>query len=169
MIQQVKSILQLGIAFTAIVAFLDLLLMEYPPLNWLALSVVFFFVAVMIVDLLARHISHERHRPSSNPQREDDLHFLEEVVDKAISERDQKSNRILHERLRSMALGTVAARTRQTKKEILDIAERDPHSLQAILKDKTLLKLIVGNPLSIGQYDRQRVEELLSRIEAWSQ
>ena len=167
--QQVRSILQLGIAFTAVVAFLDLLLMGYPSLNWLALTVVFLFVAVMILDLLARHMSHARHQLNSNPQREDDLHYFEGIVDRAINEHDQQSGRILYERLRSIALGAVAARTRQTKKEILEIVEKDPEGLQALVKNNPILGLIVGDPLSIRYYDSESVEELLSRIEAWSQ
>jgi len=165
--QQVASILQIGIAFTAVVMFLDVLLNEYPALNWLALTVLFSLVAAIILDLLARGIPTEKRPLRPPPQRERDLDYLEGIVENAISRHDERSCRVLYEKLRSIALGTVAAKTRRTKKEILELAQMDTKALLGLVEDSAILGLIVGNASAMRYDGHQRVEELLSRIEAW--
>jgi hypothetical protein len=166
--EHVKSVLQIGLGFVVVVVFLDFLLISYPALNWIVLTLVFFLVAVMILDLLARHISNEKQWLQSKPHAKDDLLHLEGIVNGAIKGDDAMSRRVLHDRLQSIALGAIAAKTRLTKTEILELAENNPAALREIIKDNTILGLIVRDPRTTRFVNYPSVEELLSRIEAWS-
>lgn len=166
--QHVKSVLQIGLGFTVVVVFLNFLLIGYPALNWMVLTIVFFLVAIMILDLLARHTSNEKQWLRSKAHRKNDLRHLEAIVNGVINRHDEVSRRVLYDRLQSIALGAIAAKTRLTKMEILELAENDPATLREIVKDNTILGLIVGDPQNARFADYHSVEELLSRIEAWS-
>ncbi len=166
--KQVAQILQLGIIFTVIVGFLDVLLTQVPVLDWLVLGVTFFFVAAAIIDSVARLVPRENHRLASNHVEEDELQHLAEVIDRAANRRENEALGILFGRLRSIALGTVAARTRLSKKEVMELVQNNPNSLLAIVKDEKIVRLLSGRAQMFEAVNHQQVEEFLSRIESWS-
>ena len=165
--KQVARIVQLGIIFTVIVVFLDVFLIQLPILDWLALGVTFFFVAVAILDSVASLVSKEKPKLGSRPEKDDELQYLSDVVDRAINRNEHESLGVLSEKLRSIATGAVAVRTKLSKKEILERADNDPSSLLAIVKDQQIVKALAKNAMLEG-VKREQIETLLSKIEGRS-
>lgn len=165
--RQTTQILELGIIFAVVVAFADVFLIQLPVLDWLALAVAFFFVAAVILDSVARLVPSEKRKLQSTREIDDELQYLADVIDRAINRHEHESLQLLSEKLRSIALGTVAARRKLSKKEILELARNDPSSLLAIVKDEQIVRLLLGNAQMPEVADRHQVEELLSKIEDW--
>jgi hypothetical protein len=81
---------------------------------------------------------------------------------------EKESLRILSEHIKSLALGTIAARTRLSKKEILELAKNDRQSLQAIVEDEEMIRCLAGYQPQDEAPIEQELEEILSKIEGWS-
>lgn len=165
--RQIAQVLQLGIIFTVIVVFLDVLLGQLPILVWLGLGVTFFFVAVAILDLVASLVSKEKPRLDSKHEKYDELQYLSEVVDRAANRNEHESLEVLSEKLRSIALGAVAVRTKLSKEEILELANDNPSFLLAVVKDEQIAKALGRNAV-LEVANRDQIESLLSKIEVWS-
>lgn len=163
---RVTETVQLGIVFGVIVVFLDVFLLQLPILAWLALGLAFFFVAVIILESVTRLVPSERQRPLSNLMPEDELQHLSSVVQRALDDHDQDAQNVLTEKLKSIALSTVAARMRLSKREIMELAENNPDSLHTIVVDPEMLELLSGK--TSNHQDRQRLNQLLSKIEGLS-
>jgi hypothetical protein len=166
--KQATQILQLGVFLSALVVFLDIFLMQLPVLDWLGLGVAFFFVAILILDLTAQLAHQEKHPATSKHQEHDELEWLEELADRAVHGHHPESINVLSERLRSLAITTVAARKRLTRKELQELADNDPKSLDSIVKDAQMVKLLARNASALKTGSRLEFEELISRIVNWS-
>jgi hypothetical protein len=165
---QATQILQLGLFFASAVIILDLLLTQLPVIDWLVLSLVFLLAAVVILGSVARTVSRQASGPVSLQPREDEFQRLANVVHAAVYGNDKKSLRILSEHMKSLALGTIAARTRLSKKEILELAKNDKQSLQAIVQDEKMLRCLAGYQPQDEAPSEKEFEEMLSKIESWS-
>lgn len=168
--EQVTKILQLGIIFTVVIVFLDVFLTQLPVLDWLALGITFFFIAVAILDSLARLVPKEKRGQIQVLRKEEDeeLEQLANLVARAINRRENEAQKLLSEKLRSIALGTAAARTGFSKREIRELAEKDPDSLRMLVKDEQIMKLLAGNGQFLSGADASQLDELISKIESWS-
>jgi len=165
---QAKQILQLGLFFAGAIIVLDLLLTQFPVLDWFALSLIFILVAAVILGSVSRTVPRQRGKPLSLQHKEDEFQHLADVINAAVYGRDKTSLRILSEHIKSLALGTIAARTRLSKKEILELVESDRKSLQAIVHDEEMIRCLEGyQPQDKGPSERE-FEEMLSKIESWS-
>ncbi len=163
--RQVTHLLQLGVFFTAAVIILDLLLVQIPVLDWFALAVAFMLAATLILDSMLRLVPREKRRPTSNQQIEDEFQYLTHIVDKAINDHDEMSARILSEELRSLVLGTIAARMRLSRKEVLEQVENDPESIRRTVRDEEIMKLLIGNISVTELMDERQFEKILATIE----
>ena len=160
---QVTATIQLGIIFGIIVVFLDVFLYQLPVLAWLALGLAFFFVAVIITESVTRLVPTERQRPLSSLVHEDELQHLSLIVQRALGMHDPEAQNMLAERLRSIVLSALGARMKVSRGEIVDLAEKDPDALQAIVDDKEMLGLISSKKSS--HESAQQLDQLLSKIE----
>jgi len=161
--KQASELLQLGVIFGIIVVVVDLFFIPYPVLNWLALSVAFFFVSAIILDSVSRLVARQSRHATSAPSGTDELDYLTDVVERAIGSDQHESMEILRDKLKSIAVSTLAARTRESKDEVLELASRG--LLGKTLKDEELLQLMSANHSAAGPLNYRRVNELLTRIE----
>ncbi len=166
--KQVARILQMGAFFAGAVIILDLLLKQIPVLDWFALGLVFSLAAALILESVATSVPRETLRATAIRNKEEELQYLADAIDAAIYQRDKKSLRILSEELRSLALGTIAGQTRLPKKEILELATNEPQSLQAIVRDERMMKLLARNGPFAGGVSEKELEGMLSEILSWS-
>ena len=166
--KQTTQILELGIFFAGAVIILDVLLAQIPLLDWLALGLAFFLAAALILGSVSRTIPKQARKAISIGQKEDQFRHLADVVDAAVYGRNKMALRILSEQLKSLALGTIAARARLSRKEILELAEKEPQSLSAIVQDEEMRRLLAGYPPLGEGVSEKELEEILFRIESWS-
>jgi hypothetical protein len=160
---RVTETIQIGIIFGIIVVFLDVFLFQLPVLAWLALGLAFFFVAVIIIESMTRLVPRERQRLPSKLVHEDELQHLSLTVHRALDMHDQEAQSMLAEKLRSIVLSTLAARMKVSRREIVDLAEKNSDSLQAIVSDKEMLGLLSGK--KSNHESAQQIDQLLSKIE----
>ena len=165
---QATQILQLGLFFAGAVIVLDLLLTLLPVLDWFALSLLFLLAAAAILASVARTVPRQTGKSISLQQREDEFQHLADVVNAAVYGHEKESLRILSEHIKSLALGTIAARTRLSKKEILELAKNDRQSLQAIVQDEEMIRCLAGYQPQDEAPSEKEFEEILSKIEGWS-
>jgi hypothetical protein len=165
---QTTQILQLGLFFGCAVIFLDLLLIQLPVFDWFALSLIFLLAAAAILASVARTVPRQTSKSISLRQKEDEFQYLADDVDAAMYGHDKQSLRILSEHIKSLALGTIAARTRLSKKEILELAANDKQSLQAIVQDEEMIRYLAGYQPQNEVPSEKEFEEMLSKIESWS-
>ena len=166
--REVTQILQLGLFFAGAVIVLDLLLTQLPVLDWFALSLIFLLAAAAILGSVTSTVPRQTGRSISFQQGEDEFQHLADVVNAALYGHDKGSLRILSEQIKSLALGTIAARTRLSKKEILELAENDKKSLQAIVQDEEMMRCLAGYLPQDKAPSEKKFEDLLSKIEGWS-
>lgn len=166
--RQAAQILQLWLFFAGAVIFLDLLLTQLPDLDWLALSLIFLLGAAAILGSVTHTVPRQTGRSISLQQREDEFQHLADVVNAAVYGHDKGSLRILSDHIKALALGTIAARTRLSKKEILELAENDKQSLQAIVQDEEMMRCLAGYQAQDEALSEKKFEEMLSKIEGWS-
>ena len=162
------QILQLGLFFAGAVIVLDLFLTYLPVLDWFALSLIFILAAAAILGSVTRTVPRQTSKSLSLQHKEDEFQHLADVINAAVYGQDKTSLRILSEHIKSLALGTIAARTRLSKKEILELAENDRQSLQALVQDEEMIRCLAGyQPQREGPSEKE-FEEMLSKIESWS-
>ena len=166
--REAKRILEWGVFFACAVIILDVLLIQIPILDWLALGIVFFFAAALIVASIARSVPWEKRRAISIPQRRDELQRLADIVDAAVYEGDGNSSRILLEQVKSIALGAIAGRTKLSKREILELAENHREDLRAVVRDEEIMAVLVGYQQLGRSLSEKELEGMLSRIQDWS-
>ncbi len=166
--KEVTHILQMGAFFAGSVIILDLLLTKIPVLDWFALGLVFCLAGALILDSVAHLVPKETLRATEIRDKEEELQYLADAIDAAIYQRDKRSLKILSEELRSLALGTIAGQTRLSKKEILELSANDPQSLQAIVRDERMMKLLSRNGPFAGGVSEKELEGVLSEILGWS-
>jgi hypothetical protein len=166
--KQVAQTLQMGAFFTGAVIILDMLLARIPVLEPFALGLVFCLAAASILVSVAHSVPRETLRATAIRHKEQELQDLTVTIDAAIYQRDKKSLKILSEELRSLALGTIAGQTRLPKKEILELATNEPESLQAIVRDERIMKLLARNGPFAGGVSEKELEGMLSEILSWS-
>jgi len=166
--RQIKQILELGLFFAGAVILVDVLLSQIEVLDWFALGLIFFLIAAIIVGSVARTVPTQRGKSITLQQKDDEFQQLADIVDAAVYGHDRNSMRILSEHFKSLALGTVAARTRLSKKEILELAENDKPTLEDILKDEGMAKLLAGYQPRDEPPSENEFERILSKIESWS-
>jgi hypothetical protein len=160
--EQITETIQLGIVFGVIVVFLDIFLFQLPVLAWLALGLTFFFVAAIILESVTRLVPRERHASVSSPGPEDELQHLSVIVQRALDRHDHEAQGVLAEKLRSIALSTVAGRMKLSRREITELAEKEPDSLSIIANDQEIIELLAGKRYDIE--DSRQLDELLSKI-----
>jgi Na+(H+)/acetate symporter ActP len=166
--RQVRQVLELGLFFAGAVILLDVVLAQMQILVWFALAVTFLFVAAIILASVARNVSTQKAVARLRHQKEDPFQELAENVDAAVYAHDRKSLRIVWERLNSLALSAVAARTRLSKKEVLELAKNDKSALEGIVKDVWMVKLLIGYQPRDEPTSEDELEKILSEIENWS-
>jgi len=93
---------------------------------------------------------------------------LTQAVNSALYGQDKKSLKILSEHIKSLALGAIAAQTRLTKKEILELAANDKQALQAVVQNDEIIKFLAGYQPQDRAPTEKEYEEMLSKIESWS-
>lgn len=165
---QATQILLIGLFFAGAIIVLDLLLTQLPVLDWFALSLIFLLAATAILGSVARTVPRQTGKSISIQQKEDEFQHLADVVNAAVYGHDKESLRILSERIKSLALGTIAARTKMSKKEIMELAENDKQSLRAIVQDEEMIKFLAVYQPQDEALSQKEFEEKLSKIEGWS-
>ena len=163
--RQATHLLKLGAFFTAVVIILDVLLIQITVLDWFALGVAFMLIAAIILDSMIRLVPREKSRPTSNQQIEDKFQYLTHIVDRAITDHDEMSARILSEELRSLVIGTIASRMRLSRKEVLEQVENDRESIRATVRDDEIMKLLLGDTPMHELADGKQLERILAKIE----
>lgn len=163
--KETSEILQLGVVFGVIAIFLDLFLIPLPVLNWLALGVAFLFVSVIILLRVASLVPMQSRSVCSRPEKSDELDDLTEVVERAYGKHQSESIDVLTDKLRSIAINTAAAKTRLSKKEVMDLAEGDPASLARMLDDEELSSLLAEGYHGHERLKYSQVNHLLMKIE----
>lgn len=161
-------VLQMGAFFAGAVIILDMLLVRIPVLESFALAVVFCLAAALILDSVAHSVPKETLRSTAIRHKEEELQHLADTIDGAIYRRDKKSLKILSGELRSLALGAIAGQTRLPKKEILELATNEPQSLQAVVRDERMMKLLVRNGPFAGGVSEKELEAMILEILSWS-
>jgi len=163
--KKASEVLQLGIVFGVIVIFLDFFLIPLPVLNWLALGVAFLFVSAIILQSVASLVPRQSQIVPSPPEKSDELDDLAEVVERAYGKDHSESSDALTEKLRSIAINAAAAKTRLSKKEVMDLAEKDPASLARMLNDEKLSSLLAEGYHGHERLKYSQINQLLIRIE----
>jgi hypothetical protein len=167
--QQTKAIIELGIAFSIVVVFLDFSLGSIQILSWFALSITFVLFATFILDSVSRLIPRNIGRASYVPERRDgDLERLERTLDGAIVEHDPKSAAALEERLRSIIFGMTAYRTGLSQSELRQLAEQNPASLAAMVKDVQIREILQGHEPVLRSATSREIGVLLTKLESGS-
>jgi len=166
---QTKAIIELGIAFSIVVVFLDFFLGSIQILSWFALSITFVLFAALILDSVSRLIPRNMVRASYVPERRHgDLERLERTLDTAIVEHDPKSAAALGERLISIIFGMTAYRTGLSQSELRQLAEQDPESLAAIVRDDQIREILQGHEPVLGGATSREIGVLLTKLESGS-
>jgi hypothetical protein len=165
--RQAKHILELGLFFAGAVIILDVLLTQIPVLDWFALGLTFSLMATLILGSVARTVTWQTHKSMLSHQEEDEFQYFVNLVDAAVYAHDGKSLRILSKHLKSLALGAIAARTRLSKKDILELAENNPPSLQVIVQDEEMVNLLATYRQHEALNEKE-LEQTLSKIDSWS-
>jgi hypothetical protein len=174
--ERITEIIQLGIVFGVVVVFLDAFLPRVPSiagaseslkvLSWMALSLAFFFVAVLIVESVMKLVPIESQRSTPNTVPQDELQHLSRIIYRAIERQDQEAQSLLVEKLRSIVQSNLAAGMNLSRREIAELAEQGSLSLPGVVNDQQMLELLANKvPKSVG---RQQVDQLLSKIEGLS-
>jgi hypothetical protein len=169
--KQARQVLETGAVFGIAVVILDLLFTPIPALDWLGLGAVFFFVATINLAIAGQGIR----RPStgvmsfttwlgSRQQTENEFDRLANIIDAGINKRDATAMRTLSERLRSLAIATVAARTGASQKEVLNILETEPGTLRKNLQDEQLLRLLFDAKQFTEHLTEEELQSVLSKI-----
>ncbi len=165
---EAKQVLELGVFFGCVVVILDVFLIQIPTLDWFALGLTFSLVAAIIVGSMARSIPWQRQKAIPIPQPRNELQHLADMIHASVYAGDVYSSRILLEQIKSIALGAIAARTRLSKREILELAENHPEELRALVRDDEITKFLTDLQTpgrSLGEKD---LEQMISEIEGWS-
>jgi hypothetical protein len=165
---QVKQMLEFGLVFAGAVILLDVFLSQIQIFDWLALGLVFFLAAVVMVGSVAHTIPRQKRKSIVFEQKEDGFQQLADTVNAAMYGHNRTSMRILSEHLKSIALGTVAARTKLSKKEILELAEHDKTALENLVRDEVIAKLLCGYQPRDERLSEDEIEKTLTKIESWS-
>ena len=166
--RQSNQILELGLFFGGAVIVLDVFLSQVQALDWFALGLIFFLASAIILGSVARTVPTQKEKSITLQQKEDEFQQLADTVNAAVYGHDRKSLRILTEYLKSLALGTVAAGTMLSKKEILELAENDKQTLEDVVKDEEMIKLLTGHQPRDEPLSEHEFEKMLSKIETWS-
>lgn len=166
--RQARQILVTGAVFAGTVIMVDSLLTQIPALAWLALGLIFLLAAALILNSVAHTVPDLRLGSTTGRVPQDEFQHLVDIVDAGIFRHDEAALRIVVERLRSLALGTIAAHSGLSKKEILELAQNEPHSLRAIVNDENLMKLLTTEPSQTEGLTGAGLEKMLLSVERWS-
>lgn len=166
--RQTRQIVGTGAVFAGTVVMVDLFLTQIPALAWLALGLIFFLAATSILSLVAHTVPDLKLRSTTGRVSRDEFQHLVDIVDAGIFRHDKGALRIVLDRLRSLALGTVAAHLGLSKKEILELAQNKPQSLRTIVDDENLVKLLTTEPSQTEGLTGTGLEKVLRSVERWS-
>jgi hypothetical protein len=157
-----RQFLRIGAFFAVAVILLDLLLFQIPILEWLGLGLSFALVAAILIGVVAQGVPKQTPKSVPGQQNEDDFEHLTNTVEAGIWGGHKGAKRILSEHLKSLTVGVIAARTKLSKKEILNLLENDPQSLHNIVHDGDLLRLLLDcQKLGEGLNERNLEQALL--------
>jgi len=160
-----RQIAQLGIIVAVLVIFADAFFVSYPTLQWLALGVIFFIVATWTLALLIRETIPSRRKLSSTEHDDDELETLEGVIHAALNGSQPGGAEILSERIRSIALSSLASALDRPDAEIRALAQNRPEELRRMIEDRDLRNFVVNaEPSQLGTF--YSIESLLGKLEA---
>jgi flagellar biosynthesis/type III secretory pathway M-ring protein FliF/YscJ len=167
--QQVKAIIELGVVFSIVVVFLDFFLGSIQILSWVALSITFALFAALILDSVSRLIPRSTVRTSNVPERRDgDQQRLERTLERAIAKHDPESAKVLGERLRSVIFGMTAYRTGLSESELRQLAEQNPESLAAIVRDEQIREILQAHEPVLRTGASREIAAILTKVESGS-
>lgn len=163
-----KGILGIAIFYAIAVAILDYFLARIPIVNWLALSVVFVFFTILILDSVITALPARKQVSEKEPEiQEDELVHLEEIVKKALVQHQPHSQRVLEARVKAILIACRARKVSGPGIELNALTERGQQPFRAIASDAEISKLITGDSTIVEGLDIHGVERILSKIEAW--
>jgi hypothetical protein len=159
-----KTVLELAISYTCVVAVLDFFLGKIPVINYLALSLSFLFFTGLLLESVAKSLVTDRKVPS-NPtgRREDELDRLERIIEEALFQRRLEFTKLLQERLRSII---IAGRRWQIGH--LDLLLDDSSLVfVGIGEDFVARDLLADCSRAISNSSSQGIGKVLSKVESW--
>ena len=163
-----RRILGIAVFYTAAVAIVDYFLAKTPMLSWLAFGLVFAFFAALLVDSVVRLRAKEELAASKIFHGHiDDLERLQEIVEKAMVQREPESLKILEKRLRSLAISALDHRQSELGRQGHPDAENSPQSVFADVETDLAAQLLESSSTVLKNRSSKDVESLLSEIEAW--
>ena len=163
-----KQLLQIGVAFLAVLIVVDFFLTDYPVLTWLALGITFLIFSIFILDVLLELTPKKEVRPTFIERRgEDALAQLEKLVRNALSEGNPESAAQLSERMQSIVLRATAYRFNVSDAELRDLAQHHPDLLEAQLNDPEIVSALTTAESVVESGDARRLNGLLTRVESW--
>jgi hypothetical protein len=167
--ESVEPLLKLAVVFSAVVAMMDFFFADFPILLSLGLTVTFIFFAVLIFDQITHLVSKvPPSRPEAFERYDDDITWLEHLVDRAIQQREPKSVESLATRLRTIVLALEAYRTGISEARLEEMAKENPQSLLELIREEDMTQILAGNASRIIGKDLRGIEALLTKIEGLS-
>ena len=167
--KQTLTLIELGIAFLTAAIVLDYVLGNYQILLWPSLAFEFTLLGVMIFGTLWEHVP----RPSGSGEKsihkdETELTRLEHLCKAAILRGDETAENLLSERVRSLALAAAESRLTRPQTALTGIARERSGLLQSEFKEPELLRAVSTNGSMIQAGNTRVLEDLLEKIEEWT-
>jgi hypothetical protein len=161
------DIIKLGLIFASAIVVIDAFLAPFSAsLDWFSLAILFLFLAIaMLISVTSAIPWGTRKLPSVSRER-NDLDYLTDLIDAAIYRKDSNASRILSDEIKSLSLGAIALRARLSKQELLELIERDPESLQGIVRDSKTTKLMADYRQASTSFNEERLQKVLSEIQS---
>jgi hypothetical protein len=165
--QHPRTILKLAIAYMAVVVVVDFFVSKVPAIDWLALSVVFIFFAILIASSVVGLLPRRRlTAKDATHKREDELERLEKTVERALVEGDRDSLIAIEKRVMQLALRVSARRAgKDAGKLHLDV-ENAAQLVSRAPESDLLDNVSTSIPTALEKPNSGNIERLLSQIEA---
>jgi heme exporter protein D len=167
--KQVRTLIEIGVAYLAISIVLDFFLAGYPVLTWSALAFAFLVFAVLIISVVLELAARPAVRMVPHvTAHEDELVRLERLSQKALDERDPDASVLLSQRLKSVAFAVVAYRFNTSEALLRNTAEKESDSLRDQLGDQELVEALTTKDSLVNRSTLRNLEYYLTKIEDWS-
>jgi hypothetical protein len=167
--KQTRALAEIGVAYLTVSIVLDYLLGAYQILLWPALAFGFILFGIMIFATLWEHPSPAiGKRELHTPETDDKLIRLQHLCKLAIDDADNAAERLLSERVRSIAFAAAAYNLNTSETRLRFMAIDEPNLLQTKIVDRQFFSALTTEDAMIQKGDSRWLEKLLDIIEGWT-
>jgi hypothetical protein len=167
--KQTKALAEIGVMYVVASILLDYLLGGYQILLWPALAFECALFGIMILNVFWERLPPPTEKHGRNTsENEDELTRLKRLCEAAITRRDRAAEKVLTERIRSLAFAAAANSLSTTETALRNIAEERRDLLEAKITDPQLFDALTNKGSLVRSDDPRTLVRLLEKIEGWT-